>query len=556
VQSGTILITVKYVFAHPKTAILCYRRQFPKALQPLIRGGARGIKRSLRAKHISAPGAMQRWTEAQAEYDRIAAQARKVSEGRYDALDPPLIEYLAALYVHSAAEDDDRHRKALSPLERPYASRHDPEEDYEESREMIEGRHSQPSLPTDPQGFDREGLIAYWGPWVKDYTVALDHAFDPASEAFGDLCEAIAEAACALWLKTLGRRSDTQSRFAAPTPQRPERPKGTLATSAASLPMLPLFEKYAGRRGMAPAVRSEYRGFIAMLIAHVGHDDSRRLTPDEMRGWRDALLDTPTRTGKLLDPRTVRKRVRLFKSLFNWAVSEGLLTQNPCASVVVIVPFKAKLRERAFTSLEARTILTATLLPAPPRMSDGHRLARRWIPWLCAYSGARVGEMAQVRKADISEIDGVWAINVTPDAGTVKTKEARLVPIHSHLIDQGFLKAIASMQDGPLFYDPARQRATGDDNRHVKKVAERLGAWVRNDLGITDKGVAPNHGWRHTFKSIAYEQGMDARTSDAITGHAKGAVARDYERPALAVCAAAMAFFPRYEVVATTPTKG
>lgn len=43
------------------------------------------------------------------------------------------------------------------------------------------------------------------------------------------------------------------------------------------------------------------------------------------------------------------------------------------------------------TDDEARLILSATLTPPPARLSPERKLARRWVPWICAYTGARVG---------------------------------------------------------------------------------------------------------------------------------------------------------------------
>ncbi len=44
----------------------------------------------------------------------------------------------------------------------------------------------------------------------------------------------------------------------------------------------------------------------------------------------------------------------------------------------------------------------------------------------------------------MSERDGVNAIRITPEPGTVKTKQARVVPIHEHLIEQGLLEFVKS----------------------------------------------------------------------------------------------------------------
>jgi len=273
-----------------------------------------------------------------------------------------------------------------------------------------------------------------------------------------------------------------------------------------------------------------------------------------LRGWRDALLQEPSpRNGMLRAPVTVRtKYIQPVKAMLEWAVQEGKLADNVAQRVRVTVPKRPKLRERDFTVAEARAILTATLLLAPPRLSERHRLARRWIPWLCAYSGARVGEIAQLRAQDFAEVEGIWRYVITPEAGPVKTQEAREVPLHSHLIEQGFLAVVRARGSGPLFYDPASVRVEREGNRHIDKVGERLAQWVRRDVGITDKGIMPNHAWRHTFKTIGAEAGLSDRVMDDIEGHSPGTVGAGYQRSTLKAMANAMGRFPHFKIAAHT----
>ncbi|MEJ2377586.1 MAG: hypothetical protein P8Y71_20075, partial [Pseudolabrys sp.] len=80
------------------------------------------------------------------------------------------------------------------------------------------------------------------------------------------------------------------------------------------------------------------------------------------------------------------------------------------------------------------------------------------------------------------------------------------------------------------------------------KTRERIAQWVR-DIGETDKGVQPNHAWRHTFKKIAERVGISEKVSDAITGHAPASVARSYGAPTVADMAAALEKFPRYDLL-------
>jgi len=154
-------------------------------------------------------------------------------------------------------------------------------------------------------------------------------------------------------------------------------------------------------------------------------------------------------------------------------------------------------------------------------------------PWLCAYTGARVGEIAQLRAEDVVTREGVPAINITPEAGTVKTGKVREVPLHEHLIDQGFLE-FARSRSGPLFYGAATRksaRAVGGKKPKWAQTRQLLARWVRRAIGVKDTAVAPNHGWRHTFKQLADHATISERTSDYITGHSHRGEGKKYGAP-------------------------
>ena len=214
----------------------------------------------------------------------------------------------------------------------------------------------------------------------------------------------------------------------------------------------------------------------------------------------------------------------------------------------VTVPKPRRHREtKAFLPQEYRIILNASL--AVEDTSKPFDAAKRWVPWLLAYTGARPSEITQLRKEDVIERDGVHALRITPDAGTTKNNQVRVVPLHEHLVAQGLLRFVVDHADGPLFYK-ARKRAKVDNPAKVSKapaaqVRQRLAAWV-GTLGVKDNGLAPNHAWRHTFKQIADRHGITERMSDSITGHAHKSVGASYGAPTLDDMAEAMKKFPRY----------
>jgi hypothetical protein len=55
--------------------------------------------------------------------------------------------------------------------------------------------------------------------------------------------------------------------------------------------------------------------------------------------------------------------------------------------------------------------------------------------------------------------------------------------------------------------DPASNHETRKNPTYVS-VGNKLAEWLRG-LGIKDERVQPNHGWRHRFKTIGRECGMD-----------------------------------------------
>ena len=239
------------------------------------------------------------------------------------------------------------------------------------------------------------------------------------------------------------------------------------------------------------------------------------------------------------------------KTVFAWGVTEELLKSNPFAKIRISVPRKNFEREtKAFTEEEAKIILSASTACDDTKSFDER--ARRWVPWLCAYSGARAGEITQLRGVDIQQRSNHYFARLSPSAGKMKTRKARTIPLHEHLIAQGFLSFVERAEGSPLFYaiesitGPSRGRKRPRQSP-AERTRGRLGQWVRS-LGISDPELSPNHAWRHTFKAQAARVGMDERYSDAITGHTPVTTGRAYTKPLSEDLAEAMQKFPRYKL--------
>jgi integrase len=317
-----------------------------------------------------------------------------------------------------------------------------------------------------------------------------------------------------------------------------------------SATIIALFEGYAKQPGIRPETIKQFGAIIRHLIKFLGHDDAAAVTPQDLVRWRNFLEREPLLAGRFRSPKTINgSYMAAVKVVFGFGVNQLLLPSNPMGDVAKVrAERKVKLREKDFTRAEQRTILNAALLKPEGRLSETRGAALRWVPWLCAYTGARVNEMTQLRAEDVKQIDGIWAIHITPEAGGVKTDAARYVPLHEHLIEQGFLSFVAG-KAGPIFYDPAAARREGGAARgQYKKVGMFLAAWVR-ELGITDPTLKPNHAWRHTFKTICTEAGIEERAADAMQGHASKGVGRSYGSNSMAALSAQIAKFPRFRLI-------
>jgi integrase len=208
------------------------------------------------------------------------------------------------------------------------------------------------------------------------------------------------------------------------------------------------------------------------------------------------------------------------KAIFKWGAGRDWLPNNPMGGELRIEGRKKrKLRDPFYTNEEAAALLSASREVKPSqRENQKTAAAKRWVPWLCAYSGSRVTEMIQIRKQDLRKEQGTWIIRLTPEAGGIKTNEFRDVPVHQHLIDTGFVDFVHKSENGALFCEVGPD---GTTRGSAEGVYSRLRTFIRTV--ITDRNVQPTHAWRYTFKTRGFEAG--------ISGVARPGVALPWGRP-------------------------
>lgn len=298
-------------------------------------------------------------------------------------------------------------------------------------------------------------------------------------------------------------------------------------------------------QGAGAEAKRRWQPVFDDLTKFLKHDDARRITPEKLDEWKDNLMDR-------LKPKTIKDvYFAAVRAVFRSAVKARKLSSNPAADLTIKVTKPVRAREKGFNDDEAIAVLKAASAyrskPSENPATQEHpktEAAKRWVPWLCAYTGARVSEMTQLRAEDVTTKDGIRYLRITSDAGSVKTGQYRDVPLHSHLIKLGFLDFVKESGAGPLFYraNPDRKSATP-----WRTVSGRLSDWVR-DLKIVDARVQPNYGWRHRFKTVGEELGVSTRVLDAIQGHAARTAGESYGDVTLKARKATVDRFPSYDL--------
>lgn len=305
-----------------------------------------------------------------------------------------------------------------------------------------------------------------------------------------------------------------------------------------------LFEAWALQHvqtGGAPTTPPYWRVLVQRFVVFLGHDRPQDVTAHDIRAYRDHLIATGRRL------RTARHSdFAALRALFQFAVENEVVTGNPTSGI----RFKperlaATQAMKAFSPAQARGILAA---------ADKETLAaRRWIPWLTALTGSRVAAIANLRKQDVVEVEGIWCLRISRQAGPIKTAASeRLVPIHSAILARGFLSFVDTTDRERLFIDkplvgsrlqPMIAAETGPPVYHPgRSTLRRLTDWLHGlDLGIgRDAKIDPNHAWRHWFKEQAFAAAVPEKITDAIVGHAQATTSRRYGSVSLAMMAEAL----------------
>jgi integrase len=479
---------------HPKTGVYWLRVRVPTDVQAQF--GTKEAKRSLRTKDpeeakLRLPTKLQ---ELQAEWQRLREGPVTLTPREISGLVGE--HYREAAALGGEAEDGG----AWSALE-------------EASKRGSKG----------PAAAAR-----WWGPTID--VLAAKAGLVPDEDSRLRLAQALYEAD--LKVAEVNRRAaegdfspdPNLARFAPmPQPRKPDAPKVTLAD------LRELWAREHKAAGGPEATRRAWELVVADFARFLSETergplvgDAAAVTAKDVTDYADHLRHDRSLKAKSING----KYLGALRAIFGVGVTKHKIASNPAKGASVSPDKVTKTRPKGFTDEEAKAILKAALGQQDPM--------RRWVPWIAAYSGCRVGEIGQLRREDFKDEGGIPFFVVTPEAGSVKTGEFRVVPVHPHLVELGLLDFVAEARPGRIFKQKDAQGI--------------VAGFVRTTLGLPEGyTIQPNHAWRHRLKTMGRVSGMDLTVLDVIQGHAPKTEGERYGEWPVAALYREVVKLPRYE---------
>jgi integrase len=563
-------VTVKYLRPAEKTGTLHYRRVFPAPLRPhiaaLIGKPLTELKVSLGAKDISAPGAMQRYQDTHARYERLVAQARKVAAGTFDPLDAPTIGYLIGKYRadHLTVEEAvgwEPEARAAGELLAQAAERvgYDLADAPEGARWSQGRRIAHQTFLEVAKGFrvsrDMDALVSAWSEQAGTLASESGYVVDTTSTAFRDLCRALNDTAVVTHEEAL-RLLDGQVVPIPPAPTAPIRhSKATKAGQTVKEIMLELIDK--PRLNFKEPTKERVRGGLRFLVEAVGDLRPGELTRERVTVFLDLLAQRPAKLPKedfrlalpklaaryadradvpRLTQKTQEAYILALNARWKEAQAEGAIPQ------ALPSPFSDRKFHRegnghkaaiGFNPEELTAYFGLPVFTEDDRPTRGKGEAVYWLPLLLLFTGARPEEVAQLLVTDIfqRERDNRWMIRFTNEGmHPVKGQQSlktdghnsgrRTFPIPQPLLDLGLLAYRACLQDqGDLALFPLLRRKGKRTGIYAS-----FGEWVCDyiyDHGVLKRGAGrqPVREFRHTFSTATRASGIPKEARMYMQGH-------------------------------------
>lgn len=130
-----------------------------------------------------------------------------------------------------------------------------------------------------------------------------------------------------------------------------------------------------------------------------------------------------------------------------------------------------------------------------------------WLPLLGLCTGGRINELAQLHLDDVGQDGDVWFIDInrsTPDKSLKNEWSERKVPLHSRLIELGFIEWCGRLREAG-FKRVFPELSWNSTNRYAKDPIRVMSQYLES-LGMPRDGTKVFHSFRHGINNALQKQ--------------------------------------------------
>lgn len=220
-----------------------------------------------------------------------------------------------------------------------------------------------------------------------------------------------------------------------------------------------------------------------------------------------------------LSNRTINRFSMALGLVWKWAKRVGEFKgENPWEGQQRREGERRKVGKLPFTSDELRLLLKEKPEVNPDKQN--YETTLRWVCWIAAYSGMRLNEICNRTVADVKQMDGIWCFEIT----NAKTEAGdRLVPVHSRLIELGFVDYLRRQEGDWLF--PALKPG-GPDQKRSWYLSKTFTTY-RRKLGVvhinpdTNRDRVDFHSFRRSAIQVLERARLPQTEVAQVVGHEK-----------------------------------
>ena len=229
-----------------------------------------------------------------------------------------------------------------------------------------------------------------------------------------------------------------------------------------------------------------------------------------------------------LAPKTQRKRFAAFTGLLRWSVSEGYADVFVGDGIGIIAKAKKVKERKPYSPEQLKQVFACPLYTGRKSLShyniSGQVLRKDylfWVPLIALFAGMRAGEILQLTKSDIKIDADIPYFDITKwedvqdevDKSLKTEASERRVPIHSTLLDIGFLDYVAAQPKGRIF---ARAKQ-GSDGTYTQYYSKQWRMTAQKAGFYTPQTVF--HSFRHNFVDACRNAKVPENIAMQLVGH-------------------------------------